>query len=60
MKRTTLTVSAVGGLALIAAVIGAKTGVGQTAGGAPQFDLTWHTIDGGGFHLQDSLELRLQ
>lgn len=48
MRGTTITMSAAGTLALLAAVMGAKTGVGQTAGGAPEFDLTWHTIDGGG------------
>ena len=47
MRRTTVTLSAVAALALIAALFGAKPGVGQTAGEA-EFDLTWHTIDGGG------------
>jgi len=47
MRRTTMTLTTAGGLALIAALVGAKTGVSQTAG-APEFDLSWNTIDGGG------------
>src|SRR3990172_5053935 len=40
MRRTAMGVGAVGVIATVAAVVG--------AGGGPDFDLSWHTIDGGG------------
>lgn len=46
MRRTTLAWGAMGALALVVAVVGARAGGGPA--GAPQFDLSWHTIDGGG------------
>ena len=47
MRKTTWVLGSVGVMSLIAAVIGAKTGEAQVAG-TPTYDLTWHTIDGGG------------
>lgn len=47
MRKATWVLGSVGVMSLIAAVIGAKTGEAQIAGD-PAYDLTWHTIDGGG------------
>lgn len=45
MRRLVLALGGVGVIAVLAAVVGARDG--GTAGG-PEFDLTWHTVDGGG------------
>jgi len=47
MRRTAIGLGAVGVIAALAAVVGARGGDG-TAGGPPEFDLSWHTVDGGG------------
>ena len=47
MRRTAIGIGTVGVIAALAAVVGARGG-GGTAGAPPEFDLSWHTIDGGG------------
>ena len=46
MRRTAIGLGIVGVIATVATVVGARGG-GGTAG-APEFDLSWHTVDGGG------------
>ncbi len=45
-RRMVLALGGVGVIAVLAAVVGAGDDGG--AAGAPEFDLSWHTIDGGG------------
>ena len=45
MRRTAIGLGAVGVIAALAAVVGAR---GGGTAGAPVFDLSWHTVDGGG------------
>mgnify|MGYP001585758686 CR=1 FL=1 len=46
MRRTAIGLGIVGVIAALAAVVGARGG--GTAGAPPEFDLSWHTVDGGG------------
>jgi len=46
LRRTVFGLGAAGVIAALAAVVGARGG-GDTAG-VPDFDLSWHTVDGGG------------
>ena len=46
MRRTAIGLGTVGVIAALAAVVGARGG-GDPAG-APNFDLSWHIVDGGG------------
>jgi len=46
LRRAAIGLGAVGVIAALAAVVGARGG--GTAGVTTDFDLTWHTVDGGG------------
>jgi hypothetical protein len=47
MRRTAIGLGIAGVIATVATVVGARGG-GDTAAVLPDYDLSWHTIDGGG------------